>query len=275
MSLSRAQADRQIAYLLTLAKWADTPGTNQVLESVVSAVDLQDSLEPFLLDRTLPFAVVVPGPMTCDRQRPDRSLEARWVVKIVAQNVTDRFGQAAIVGANRSSMGAGAGKGADEIVEEVLRLFSPLTDSAYALQGYVELAQPVRPLRSSDNSIVVAELQFVALDVRSTRYYHTGRQFLATPGAGGSKQVTLTWALPPNRFDRVGGYLIRKAGASAPTTILDGTDLGIAALATSYVDTTPTADVYSYTYFVGYDELNTPAATPNRYTSMSLSVTSP
>jgi hypothetical protein len=99
-----------------------------------------------------------------------------------------------------------------------------------------------------------------------------------------SSQTNLSWTAWPGRFDchntvaipnlpvRGGLCLTRKAGASAPTSILDGTSLFTAAFTTGYSDVGVSSGTYTYGLFAQFDE-NGDGSTSIRYSTTPAAVT--
>lgn len=90
--------------------------------------------------------------------------------------------------------------------------------------------------------------------------------------------ATLAWRVPPDRFDRFRVRLRRAAGATAPATSTDGTNVAIADLATGVTDS-PGAGEFSYALFGQYDETQgkdrggTPATAERDSVSVTRTVT--
>ena len=82
-------------------------------------------------------------------------------------------------------------------------------------------------------------------------YYHPARVLQATASGGGA--VALTWAIPPDRWDRVNVVLRRAAGATAPSSATAGTSVTLASVLATSVTDTPGAGQFSYALFSGYD----------------------
>jgi len=85
----------------------------------------------------------------------------------------------------------------------------------------------------------------------------------AVPGGG---VVNLTWSLPATRYDTYALVLRRAAGSTAPTSATSGTGVTVGALVTSVSDS-PGAGTFSYALFMGYDEINSPTSSADRYST--------
>jgi hypothetical protein len=92
------------------------------------------------------------------------------------------------------------------------------------------------------------------------RYYHPPLRVAASV-AGGT--VTITWADPPNRFDRYQLHIRRAAGATAPATSSAGSSVANVAVGVQTYDDAPGAGQWSYSVFAAYTD--TGAASAERY----------
>ncbi len=100
--------------------------------------------------------------------------------------------------------------------------------------------------------------------VGNDRFYHPPTRLTAVDATGGD--ASLTWKLPPDRFDFFTVEIVRKAGASAPTSPTDGASVNKSPTDTSLTDS-PGAGEFSYSAFAWYDEDKEPAADENIFSS--------
>jgi hypothetical protein len=83
------------------------------------------------------------------------------------------------------------------------------------------------------------------------------------PGGG---STVLTWNLPPARYDRNALILRRAAGTTPPASTTAGTGIAVGALVTTLLNT-PGVGTFSYSLFMGYDELNSTPTTSDRFSA--------
>jgi len=106
---------------------------------------------------------------------------------------------------------------------------------------------------AGDNWIAIQEYQFRTY-CGTAKFYHPPRYLSADEKTG---QIDLSWANPPDRWDRYRVRLMRKTGSTAPTSLTDGTEVTLGAnLPTSFSDTGLSADTYSYSLFASYSEFD-------------------
>jgi hypothetical protein len=214
---------------------------------------------------------------------PGQALYARsrWRVYVVAgsgggtaaagaSQPIDDHGEAALIGWTRAAtqgQGKSTGRAADEVagrlIEAIFTARGSTIDSTHAIQARVI---PVDRLIAVDGMQVVARpFELEVYNATVARRYHVPKKLRATGGVG---QVSLTWSLPPTRFDTLSVILRRAAGATAPATVTDGTGVTLAsALATSVTDSGLAAGTYSYSLFAAYDETTATPTTADRYSS--------
>ena len=114
-----------------------------------------------------------------------------------------------------------------------------------------------------DVAVVYRDYMFDAL-VGNDRFYHSPTRLTAVDATGGG--ASLTWKLPPDRFDSVTVEIVRKAGSTAPTSPTDGTSVNKSPTDTSVTDS-PGAGTFSYSAFAWYDEDSEPAVGENIFSS--------
>jgi hypothetical protein len=199
----------------------------------------------------MPFVVISPADATPDEEEP--LLEAqRYNVRLVVSVMGDAFGEAALVGGPRDNgQGSSDGRGLMEVEEELLKVIADInaTEGAKIRTNWKSGAQA---LEDEDLGYVVSREYLIESWVGVERAYPAPRALAATDAGGG--QADLTWELPPDRFDRDAIVLRRASGSTPPSTVTDGTGVTVGALVTSVSDT-PGIGTWSYSLFMGYDEL--------------------
>lgn len=249
------QIARQVRKLLSDRVWEGTGG--KVFGAVRVTNGLVDSAVANLL--AFPIALIRVGDGDAEDQLPGHITRGMEVF-IMQKAAGDQVGENAMIGANRASQGASQGRGLLELEEEVHATLRELMDSG-GVRSIFKSAAMAAPEWDENAGMTTAEVLKFEMDATDTRYYHPPQDLMATGGVG---SVSLTWTLPPARFDRYRVRLIRKAGASAPANVADGTEVALSGpLATSKTDTVA-AGTYSYTIFASYDETNIPPSADQR-----------
>lgn len=245
------QVARQLRYLLQQAKWEDGSTSVFAASSVlISAAPTADIFQ----DRRLPLAVIVPATGQDD---PDADADYPEIVRrefrvtVVTAVQGDVVGEAAMLGANRSSVNDSAGRGLLEICEKVrTALLRADDDDGVRLNVFAASAAAGRP-GTEMGYVAARELIFTATTT-SSRYY---RAALSITAVGGEEQVALTFGLPATRFDTYQLVLRRASGSTAPSSVTDGTGVTLGSnLPTSFTDTSLAGGTYSYALFMAYDE---------------------
>lgn len=258
MSLNRWQIAKQLVYLLEAAT-AD--GSAVLGDAFESATGVENFLASGL---TFPIASVQWLEGALNQDLPGKLSEARFRVSVAGTYLSE----------TRSSLWQGSGgtgtgdKSLDVAIKGLIAYLNDgrFIDSTHGFQGYVEDVSPLRLVTAgTDKQYVVGDFDVLVTNARIARFYHPPRLFKATGGGG---QVSLTWALPPDRFDRLKVVLRRASGATAPTSATDGTGVTLSGdLATSVTDSGLSAGTYSYAIFGGYDETNSTPTTVDNYSS--------
>lgn len=196
------------------------------------------------------------------------------LLTIVTSASMDKSGTAELIGGGRDStsygQGSSVGRGIYEIEEVIL---------AGIRQGAGEIGMGIQvAYAGGDRAGFVGSIPATAIERRlrcrctTDRYYHPPQRLQAT--GGGS--VSLSWALPPDRFDRYKIVLRRASGATPPASATAGTGVTLASdLATSVTDS-PGAGTYSYAIFCAYDESKHPGDTlseAQRYSAQEVGTT--
>lgn len=216
-----------------------------------------------------PLALITPGAARPDPELPDL-LEHDWAVGLVCAVRTDALGEAALLGGQKSGGHEGyQGKGLLEVEAKVVEELS-------LVLADLGLSAILRPTSAPD-AAVDEQLGYVAFRswrwqtlASADRFYHPAARLVATGGAG---SVSLTWRVPPDRFDRFRVVLRRASGSTPPATVTDGTGVTLSGnLATSVTDSGLAAGTYAYALFAQYDDISDTVGTV-RATSASVTAT--
>lgn len=261
------QALRALRAILRAAVWPD--GTGEVVFSsrVHATAGTPDGVVP---GTGYPFCLLAPGSSDADEDQADLEISTIRVL-LVVRGAGDAYGESALLGGPRSGgVGSSKGRGLLE-VEEVLRNAIEHLNGPDGINLRVTSRSAPQAQIVGSDYIVSREYSLEAA-LTTDRTYAPPVRFLATALGGG--QVSLAWALPPARYDRVGVVLRRAAGATPPASASAGTGVSLSsATATSKTDT-PGAGQFSYALFGAYDEINQTPTTPDRYSaSATLTVT--
>lgn len=273
------QIPQQIAFLLQCARWEDS-GQEVVFDKrsvlVSSAVVFE------ALPGIHPIALVSPGQGTPDPELIGLSSDAFNVRLILGRD--DQVGEKVLIGGNRKpsgGQGSSEGRGLLEIEEQVLRTIERLDDVVGIRIGGGFRTVP-EAVYDQQMGYLAARVLTFEIDVTRARYYHPPRDLVAT--ALGSGQVSLTWAMPANRFDfhdtlsipdlaARGKIVVRRSAGSSPPAL---PTTGQAVLpqggdhASSLTDT-PGAGTWTYALFAGYDEMG--EGSVERYSAQELGST--
>ena len=248
--MNRWQHARQIKHLLSAAVWPDS-------ELVFGFLAISAGLNDFPSRRgnIFPAVVISPGSGSNDPSDP-RIHSLSWNLWLMTRNQGDGFGEAALVGANRT--GGSLGRGLLEVEEQLQVTLEEIGDeTGLSMVLYAS---------SSADSIVHEDYDTIALNsfafsskATTRRFYHPPTRLAATTPGGGV--AALTWRLPPDRFDRLELVLRRAAGATPPATATSGTGVTLSGPLAVSVSDTPGVGTFSYSLFALYDEINTPPVT--------------
>lgn len=228
------------------------------LEPVFARVGVTSNPAEFdVLDSAMPLALVVPESEEDNAEHPDIVDEARWTVLLFAANANDQAGGAALVGAVRKSLGVSSeGRG-------VLDL-GPISANAILAACLTLGVRPrVKGAKAPTSTRIRGVVAARALDVLVTRLpqqpaFAPVRQLLGV--SAGGHTVTLTWALPPDRWDLV-GVVVRRgtSGGAVPSSPTAGTNVAVSGLPTGVTDS-PGAGTWPYAVFGAYDSTRDPTS---------------
>lgn len=253
--MNRRQNQRQLVYLLRSARWSSDPAAELVLgDAFVSARDAEE----LAAIRTTPFAVVRSLGSEADPDHPGRSRVARYAVELVVPGQGHPAAQDAILGGARASLLGSGGAGADEIASRLETLYGDVASSTYGFQAQVVRRGAARPPEPG-SPLVVLPLELEITDETTAARFHPARGLSATGGVG---QVALSWALPPDRFDRLRVILRRASGSTPPASPSGGSPVALSGdLATSVTVTGLSAGSHAFALFAAYDSAADPPAT--------------
>lgn len=257
-------------YLLLSDTWADTP-TEVVFGQpaansregggvVVTAGPSEEALKGMGLRP--PFCLIYVDDVEADGEEPGLILQTFGVV-LVAAVEGDPFGERVLMGGPRLTVGQSYGRGILEVEAKVRAKIGKLTgaDGTRAVLQYTGSASVERV----GSKAFAARRYNVKAWCTSEPHYDAPVHLVAT---GGSGQVSLSWTLPPARFDRLSVILRRATGATAPTSATTGTGVTLASATATSVTDTVAAGTYSYSVWESYDE--TGSGTAERYSSQVL-----
>jgi hypothetical protein len=281
------QAARQLQFLLQSQRWtfpytqglssSPTPVFANVYVSQGPAEDIAPSSVRY------PFAIVKVMDASTDDQE-NRFFTQRFEVTTVVQNSGDQFGEGAMVGSHRVGPTRSPGRGLLEIEEQVLfALRAPDPADNQINQAPSTTSSPrntdtFKPQLLSMNAAegiylpdvgyIVARSMTFQTRVSTIRSYpapNGGKKLTATATGGGNSSIRWFWK---ERYDlraargnnsalasaRGALVLIRKAGATPPATVSDGTLVTfVLGNVTNSVTDSPGAGTWSYSLFAQYD----------------------
>ena len=254
------QALKQLKLLLQQAAWTDSPS-----DAVFGKVLISSAIPVDAIDRIiLPMVQIFPGEGEADPEEEDL-WSSTFEVMVVARVEGDAFGESVLIGNGRGASGAGSsqGRGLMELEEIIFATIG-------ALNGTDGIDLRV-DARTGAKATEDPELGYVAtISYRVQAWVTTSRSYPApTRLAGvddGTGGIDLTWTLPTSRYDRTSLVLRRASGSTAPTSVTDGTGVTVGALVALVSDTgLNPGGTYSYSLFMGYDDLGT--GTVDRYSA--------
>lgn len=259
------QTARQIQYLLLRATWPDSPGEyvfGQAADGVDGAVRVTDGpTEKAIGELRPPFALVFINGREHDTEEPDL-YDQDFDLILVQTVLGDPFAERGLVGANRGSSGAGGsdGRGILELEERVLASVARLTGANGA--PAVVVGTSAAPAAQVNGADLVYSRKYT-VRARCTR-----AAYFAPPLYLSYAAATVSWTLPPTRWDLKRIVLRYNTGSTPPTGPTDGTGVTLASdLATSVAG----ASGRAYAVFAAYDE--TGSGNSERYSDPSFSTT--
>lgn len=240
--MSPAQLLNEIKARLEVAVWPAAPG------AVIfgSAVYVTMGVDKDNLPEVYPFAMIAPG-----HGAGEEEVVEQWDQEVLIHIGTmvegDFLGEQALLGGPRSSKGESQGRGVLEVVQAALASVELLTGADGCPVSVQYGAMPdVSPIDGDRNVVSVTSL----LRCRVTRQDEFPAPMRLVVAQGAAGHATLTWANPYARFDYRQTVVVRKAGATPPTSITDGTEVYRGTLAT--FDDACTAGSWSWAAFAVY-----------------------
>ena len=247
------QALKQLRYKLRARTWAGTGSVVFPEESIlITSAPTAESLSA----HRVPICVIraQDGQVDPDTEGEQRDYLRRNIgVTLISSIAGDAgTGENSIIGANRTGGATvSENRGLLELEEELFEAAKSLGEvDGLSIQFVSSGASEIQPVEGLGH-VSFADYQF-ALFCTASRFYHPGRELAATVAGGGSSVVS--WALPPDRYDRYKMVLRRASGSTAPASATAGTGVTLGSdLATSVTDT-PGVGTWSYALFAAYDE---------------------
>jgi hypothetical protein len=241
------QIAKQLRFKLAARTWSDVGGLTVFGSVVVTTGDIPAVLGNF----RSPSCAIKIGSATADPEQQKLITQTFDVLIAVALH-GDPVGQAALVGHGRTlGQTASQGRGILEVEKELKAVVFSMTDQDGVRMILSTTTDAGVVAADADKPFAVGRIYSLEAKCCTDEYYHPPKRLVATGGAG---SVTLSWALPPTRFDTLRVVLRRAAGATAPTSATAGTGVTLSGpLATTVVDTVA-AGAYSYAIFMAYDE---------------------
>lgn len=237
------QIARQLKYLIEDLEWADT-------EKLIRQADITPLPEDGVLEvRFTPCAMIVVSDFTVSPHRQEEVLH-NFEVVFAFEVYGDQVVTASIIGKDR---GDGAeGRGLLEAEKILLGAISLLTEqNGIRFLSLGAGGAKINYIGDGDGNIVSRTYRF---QVRCTQQ----RSYEPPTRLRYTGNVSLTWSLPGDRFDRKKIVLRRSSsGGTAPQTITEGTGVTLASdLAVSVTDGPLAAGTYWYSVFCQYDDNN-------------------
>ncbi len=241
------QAALRIKNVLRSLRWG---GTGDPVFGRDSVYVTQGAIRSFLDQLKLgdsAAAFVKIGGGRADPERPDLWTQDLSVFVMVAVP-GDQIGERTLLGANRTALTAGGGRGLLEVEPEMLAAVELLNKSGQ-FSILLRIASRAEPLLDEDSAYHISrEYSFEAELTRA--YQHMSPRKVAAVDASGT--VTISWTAPDIVTDFV-AYVVRRTTGTIPAGfVTDGTDIQW----TTGVSTTdtPGAGTFTYAVFAAYDD---------------------
>ncbi|RLB44671.1 MAG: hypothetical protein DRH30_00905 [Deltaproteobacteria bacterium] len=234
------QQIEQLDYLTRSAVWPGVGG-KAVMDSMISALTPQELVG----EASSHFVVWAPSTDTGDAEQPDM-IDQRYSAWLACVVYGDRKGEHPVIGGTMGPDGvlASDGRGLLEVQAPFLEAVAKLT-GANGIRATCAYKSGIAPAMIDRTNWVFRQYTFLCM-ASSKAYYHPVRR-LSKSGS------TLTWTLPPDRFDRF-RIVLRVADGSTtpPASPTDGRGVALASdLATTVDD--PAASPVAYSAFAAYD----------------------
>jgi hypothetical protein len=258
---------RQIKWLATRARWAYGTQALVLGESVYATAGIVDDA----VKTRFPLCLLNLGAGRPDPDDPDL-IEQDFVLALVTLVHGDPMGEQALGGGPRTQgIGDSRGRGLAEVEAPVLDALSRLTGAdgcPIIVSESSEAAAAVLNDGAVGTSGVARVYTLTALCTRQEEWQPPSLLVATQVPPAGTLSVSLSWAIPPLRYDLRQMVLRRAVGATPPASATDGTPVTLSTvLATSVVDTVPGLGTYSYALFAGYNDAGDDGATDDHYSS--------
>lgn len=241
--MNAAQVVKQVQKIIRAVRWPDGSADYVVGPKGVFITEGATS------EQDVPslghFVFVTAGTASSDPKIPG-VLGMDVVVSIFASVYGDPLGQASIVGGVRTDTGKTAGRGVLEVEAPILTALQSLT-GADGLPVVFSLISGT-PTTQIGNRTVAQRTWTARILCTVEPEYEAPRNLVTAAGASG--HAVLTWKNPSARFDFRRVILVRKAGATAPASVTDGTVVYTGELET--FDDACGAGQFSWTIFASY-----------------------
>lgn len=240
--MNPAQMLRQIRKVLQEAVWPDGSASVVVGRGVYATA----GFDPEDVPPRFPFVMLSLGSPTPDKDDPSL-IDQEFIIEPVVGVEGDEFGENALIGGPRANAGKSAGRGLAEIE-------SPLLGAVTLLLGAdgtpIVLRYSGAPQVSAlpDDRHILHRAHVVRCLCTVAPEYEPIRNLVVAQGAAG--HATATWKNPSARFDYRRTILVRKAGATAPASVTDGTQVYLGTLET--FDDACGAGTFSWQAFAAY-----------------------
>lgn len=259
------QVFKQVRKLLEDQVWPDSGGESVFGNVVISVAPEERALR----NMRMPVVMIVPLDAEADPQFDEEEgmILQNIGIKIIQAIAGDPVGQSVLVGGYRGLAGQSksAGRGLLEIEEPMLDSISQLNEID-GISIMMRYKSAVEHVLDDIGYVAWRDYTFEAL-VTSTRFYHTAEKLTAVD-VGNGGDITLSWELPPSRFDLLRVILRRASGSTAPSTPTSGTGVTLSGnLATGVTDSTGAPGQYSYALFAAYDETNDTPSVEQRFSA--------
>lgn len=261
--MSPLQVIKQIRYLLRTATWSESPAQVVLGTSVYVTQGWDDEADNPV---RLPFAVLALGPQTADQHDPH--LLTQEIILVTATSVHgDPLGEHSLIGgpgATTGRWGKSEGRGLLDLETALLTSIGRMTGADGCPILVTHGSAPAPEKMGEDVHLVHRQYVLQVVCTRQDEYPAPQNLVVnvTTPG-----QATLTWDLPPARFDRYAMVVNRASGSTAPTSPTAGTAVVVGASDTSVVVSGLSAGVHSFAVWMSYDDVASPPATAHHYSS--------
>ena len=260
------QVAKQLQFRIRAQVWPGVGGEVVFAEGSVrvTVAVTERGLEEF----RLPICLIRPGPSDSDDEHPDL-MSQEYNILVMQAVEGDEIGERSLIGGPRAKGQLSSdGRGLLELDE--------LTMAAVKKAGgelgikIIEQARSSPDAEETDKGYVTFRTSRVMAWLTADRFYHPPTRLKAVDDTGGA--TTITWGLPPDRYDRREVVLRRAVGATPPSGPTDGTGITLSGPLAVTVTDTPGAGQFSYAVFMGYDE--TGSLTNERFSEQANGTTS-